>query len=131
MGMSPWEFGAIVVIALLIFGPEKLPKLAADAGRLLREIRKLATGARRDLQESLGPELGDLNLSDLNPATFVRKNLLDPIDDEVKDVQRHLDDPTGRKATRRTGSVTGSGPSAASDDDKQEPPAPTIDADAI
>ena len=84
------EMIAIAVIALLIFGPDKLPKLAADAARLLREVRRMATGARQELQESLGPELGDLNLQELNPATFVKRNLLDPIDDEVKSVKEDV-----------------------------------------
>ena len=83
-----FEIIAIMVVALLIFGPEKLPKLAADSARMLRELRRMATSARAELKESLGPELGDLNLQELNPATFVRRNLLDPIDEEVKDVKR-------------------------------------------
>ena len=88
--VSPWEIITIAVIALMIFGPDKLPKLAADAARLLREVRRMATGARQELQESLGPELGDLNLQELNPATFVKRNLLDPIDDEVKSVKHDV-----------------------------------------
>jgi sec-independent protein translocase protein TatB len=98
--MSPWELIAIAVIGLLVFGPDKLPKLAADAARLLREIRRMATGAQQDLKESLGPELADLDLDSLNPRTFVRRNLLDPIDDEVSDV---------KKAVTGDGSASGPG----------------------
>jgi sec-independent protein translocase protein TatB len=86
--INVWEIIAIAVLALLIFGPDKLPGLAADAVRLLREVRKMATGARQDLKESLGPELGDMNLSDLDPRSFVKRNLFDPIDEEVQDVRR-------------------------------------------
>ena len=95
---------AIAVLALLIFGPDKLPGLAQDAARLLREVRKMATGAKADLKESLGPELGDLNISDLDPRTFVKRNLFDPIDDEVADVKRAMDgtdDPDGTGAQRK------------------------------
>ncbi len=83
-----WEIAAIAILALLIFGPDKLPGLAADAARLLREVRKMATGAKQDLKDSLGPELGDLNVNDLDPRSFVKRNLFDPIDDEVKDARR-------------------------------------------
>ena len=48
----------------------------ADA-EFLRELRRLADGARRDLTEGLGPEFGDFDIADLNPRTFVRKHLLD------------------------------------------------------
>lgn len=89
--LNVWEIIAIAVLALLIFGPDKLPGLAADAVRLLREVRKMATGARQDLKDSLGPELGDLNISDLDPRSFVKRNLFDPIDDEVNDVKRAVD----------------------------------------
>jgi sec-independent protein translocase protein TatB len=67
------EMLTLLVVALLLFGPERLPKLAADAGRLIRELRKMAQGAK----SQLGPEFEDINLADLNPRTFVTKHLLD------------------------------------------------------
>lgn len=99
--VSPWELIAIAVVGLLVFGPEKLPKLAADGVRLLREMRRMASGAQRDLKESLGPELADLNLSELNPRTFVKRNLLDPVDDEVREVKRAVEGTPG--PTERAG----------------------------
>jgi sec-independent protein translocase protein TatB len=84
--IGTFELVALAVIALLVFGPEKLPKVAADAARLLRELRTMASGARRELSEALGPEFDEFknlsNLSDLNPRTFVKKNLLDVLDDD-------------------------------------------------
>lgn len=95
-----FEIATIAVLALLIFGPERLPKLVADAMRMLREVRRMATGARQDLKDSLGPELSDLNIGDLDPRTFVKRNLLDPIDDEVKDLDREVKgDGSGRPAS--------------------------------
>jgi len=76
------EMVGLAIVALLVFGPERLPKVAADAGRLLRQLRTMISGARNDLQESLGPEFKDLEISDLNPRAFVRKHLLDPIEDD-------------------------------------------------
>jgi sec-independent protein translocase protein TatB len=67
------------VIALIIFGPDRLPAMAAQAGRALREVRKLLDGAKSELQENLGPEFSQLDLTDLNPKTFVRKHLMDEI----------------------------------------------------
>jgi sec-independent protein translocase protein TatB len=64
------------VIALVIFGPKELPKIAAQAGRALRELRKIAEGAKADLQEGLGPEFADFDIDDLNPRRFVQKHLL-------------------------------------------------------
>jgi sec-independent protein translocase protein TatB len=67
------------VLALIIFGPDRLPTMAAQAGRMLREVRKLLDGAKSELQENLGPEFSQLNITDLNPKTFVRKHLMDEI----------------------------------------------------
>ena len=70
----------LAVLALIIFGPDQLPKIASQAGRALRDLRRIADSARADLQEGLGPEFRDFDINDLNPRAFVRKHLLDDID---------------------------------------------------
>ena len=66
----------LAVIALVIFGPHELPKIASQAGRALRDLRKIAEGAKNDLREGLGPEFSDFDIEDLNPKRFVQKHLL-------------------------------------------------------
>jgi sec-independent protein translocase protein TatB len=70
----------LAVLALVIFGPDQLPKIAGQLGRGLRDLRRLADKAKSDLQEGLGPEFSDFDLADLHPRTFVRKHLLDDLD---------------------------------------------------
>jgi sec-independent protein translocase protein TatB len=67
----------LAVIALVVFGPNELPKIAAQAGRALRDLRQIAEGAKADLREGLGPEFQDFDFEDLNPRRFVQKHLLD------------------------------------------------------
>ena len=69
----------LAVIALVIFGPNELPKIAGQAGRALRDLRKIAEGAKNDLREGLGPEFADFEIEDLNPKRFVQKHFLDDI----------------------------------------------------
>ena len=71
------------VIALIVFGPERLPSMAAQAGRALRELRRMAEGAKSELQQNLGPEFSQFDLNDINPRHFVRKHLLDDIGDPI------------------------------------------------
>jgi sec-independent protein translocase protein TatB len=78
--LSLTKLMVLAVIAIVIFGPDQLPKVAAQAGRALRELRRIADGARRDLSEGLGPEFGDFDIADLHPRTFVRKHLLDDLE---------------------------------------------------
>jgi sec-independent protein translocase protein TatB len=70
----------LAVIAVVIFGPDQLPRVASQAGRALRELRRLADGARNELREGLGPEFSEFDISDLNPRNFVRKHLFEDPD---------------------------------------------------
>jgi sec-independent protein translocase protein TatB len=67
----------LAVIALVVFGPNELPKIAAQAGRALRDLRRIAEGAKADLKDGLGPEFQDFDFDDLNPRRFVQKHLLE------------------------------------------------------
>jgi len=67
----------LAVIALVVFGPDKLPAIASQVGRALRHLRQIAEGARNDLREGLGPEFSGFDIEDLNPKRLVRKHLFD------------------------------------------------------
>ena len=71
------EFLVLAVAALFIFGPERLPAAAQQAARLIKQVRAMASNARTELGKELGPEFANLSLEDLNPRTFVRKQLLE------------------------------------------------------
>ena len=67
------------VVALIVFGPDRLPAMAAQAGHLVRELRKMLDGAKSELQENLGPEFSQFDLADLSPKNFVRKHLAEEL----------------------------------------------------
>jgi len=73
----------LAVIALIVFGPNELPKVASQAGRMLRDLRRIAEGAKADLREGLGPEFENFDFDDLNPKTFVRKHLFDEAEQQA------------------------------------------------
>jgi sec-independent protein translocase protein TatB len=74
----------LAVIALVVFGPHELPKIASQAGRALRDLRRIAEGAKADLREGLGPEFDDFDFQDLNPRRFVQKHLMDDLADSTQ-----------------------------------------------
>ncbi|CAN5216149.1 Sec-independent protein translocase protein TatB [soil metagenome] len=78
------EIGVLLVLALFVFGPERLPGMAAEAGKGLRKLRLYVKGMTDDLKTELGPELGEVDLRSLNPKTFIARNLLAD-DDEDED----------------------------------------------
>jgi len=71
------ELVVLGVLGLLIFGPERLPRVASDAVRMLRELRTMARGAAADLKAELGPEMADLDLASLHPRRIVGSILAD------------------------------------------------------
>lgn len=110
----------LAVIALIVFGPNELPKVASQVGRFLRDLRRIADGATAELRQGLGPEFENFELEDLNPRKFVTKHLFD---DET---QRALFDEFKGTSTAMTAAVTGasgggSGPGRSLGDDEDPP----------
>lgn len=78
-----WEILVIVVVGIVVFGPDRLPDYARQAGRMVRQVRKFAKSAESDLRNELGPEFADLKISDLNPRNLIQKHVLDAADDDL------------------------------------------------
>lgn len=81
------EIMILGVLGLLVFGPERLPRAAADAARTLRNVRAMASNARKDLADSAGVDLGGAqealrDLQDLHPKRMV-SGIFDDVDDDA------------------------------------------------
>jgi sec-independent protein translocase protein TatB len=103
--LSPLEIVVLLGLAVVLFGPDKLPQAAASAARFLRQVRAFGENARADLRNELGPEFDGLDLQDLNPKTFVRKNLLG----EGAELRELRDDLNREYRDLRNGSLNGEG----------------------
>ncbi|MBV9293407.1 MAG: twin-arginine translocase subunit TatB [Frankiales bacterium] len=75
-----WELIVIAVVGLVVLGPDRLPKAAAEAARVLRQLRAMARNASADIKAELGPEMADLDLASLHPRRFMQ-SVLDDDDD--------------------------------------------------
>lgn len=59
-----WELVIIALVALLVVGPERLPELAQNAGRIIRKLRSFIQGAKREVEKELKlDQLNDLDES--------------------------------------------------------------------
>ena len=88
----------LAFVAVLVFGPDKLPELAKQAGTLIKSVRKMANNARDELRSELGPEYADLELRDLDPRTIVKRHIaevLEEDDDEPVKPSRRGQRPLG------------------------------------
>ncbi|CAL9442040.1 Sec-independent protein translocase TatB [Streptomyces sp. DH-12] len=88
--IGPLELVTLIVLAVLIFGPEKLPKVIQDVSRTIRKIRDFSESAKQDIRQELGPEFKDFEFEDLNPKTYIRKQL-DNDDLGLKEIRNGFD----------------------------------------
>jgi len=96
-GMGWAEVAVIMIVAIFVFGPDKLPQLAKQAGSFVRTVRQMMDNAKNDLTSELGDEyaaLKDLDLRDLNPKEFVRRQVMEAMEEPEKQ-------PHGKRPLRR------------------------------
>ena len=122
-GINGWELVIILVVAMLVIGPERLPAYAEQLGGLVRRGRDLLRNAKARVDDELGPEFSDVDWSKLDPRQYdprkiVRDALLD--DDPVAG-PRDRSDAAGsdtRNGARTTGAQAAAEPGKAPYDDE-------------
>ena len=82
------ELLGLAVLGLILFGPDRLPKLAVDAARVVRKLRVMYANASADLRSQVGDELQIFDefrevrkIADIRPRTILKNQfdaLLDP-----------------------------------------------------
>jgi sec-independent protein translocase protein TatB len=145
--IGPLELVTIIVLAVLVFGPDKLPKVIQDVMRTIRKIREFSESAKADIREELGPGFKDFEFEDLNPKAFLRKQL---DNDELGlkeirngfDLKKEMAEVTEAVQSRDTDSPTSSSSSSSSSsgggridmtkksEDPEKDERPPFDADA-
>ncbi len=79
------ESAVLLILALLVFGPERLPRMAAQAGRMIRQFKQMAAGVTDDLKREIGAEDLDLgSIRSMDPRKMIdpRRMLSDALDDD-------------------------------------------------
>jgi sec-independent protein translocase protein TatB len=81
------EMLVLAGVALVVLGPDKLPGYAAQAARMLRQLRTMADGAKDQMREQMGPEFDDIDWKSLDPRQYdprriVRDALLNDDEDD-------------------------------------------------
>ena len=78
-GLSPLEIILIMVVALIVFGPDKLPQFARTAGKYVNEFRKMSQEVRTQVSREL-----TLDLKDQDGKTIGLEQYIVKVRDEVK-----------------------------------------------
>ncbi|MFD7920229.1 sec-independent translocase [Streptomyces sp. NPDC059740] len=105
--IGPLELVALVILAVLVFGPDKLPKVIHDVMSFVRKVREFSDNAKQDIRNELGPEFKDFEFEDLNPKNFVRKHVLDKEEYGLQEIRDGFD--LKKELAEVTDSVSGTG----------------------
>ena len=60
------EIIGLMVLGMILIGPDRMPNVAADAARFLVKLKNMAQSATNELKENLGPGYEDLQVKDLS-----------------------------------------------------------------
>jgi len=96
-GINPSEFVVLLVVAAVVLGPERLPEYAQQLARLVRELRRMAQGASRQVRNEMGPEFDDIDWAKLDPRQYDPRRIVREALSDVWDP----DDPLGLKEGNR------------------------------
>jgi sec-independent protein translocase protein TatB len=107
------EMLVLAGVALVVLGPDKLPGYAAQAARLLRQLRTMADGAKEQMRDQLGPEFDDIDWKTLDPRQYDPRKI-------VRDALM-TDEEAAERAAEKPVSTGGPTPVA---DEADQPPAP-------
>ena len=134
--INPGELVVLLVVAIVVIGPERLPKYAAELGRLVREVRTFARNAREQVRSEMGEEFDDVDWQALDPRRYdprriVREALLED-DDEQPSRERAARDKSGERAegAGASGQASSSGASSSGQASSEQPAASPYDDDA-
>ena len=89
-GFGISEVMMLVVLGVIMFGPEKIPEYSRKAARVVHFLRNVANNAQTQLRNELGPEYADLDIRDLTPKNFIQKHLLDDIQSDIDEIKADL-----------------------------------------
>ena len=93
-GISGSEFLVIILVAVIVVGPQRLPEYTRKLTQLVRQLRVFLDNARSQIAEEVGPEMADLDLSSLDPRQYdPRKIVRDALGEDIDAIREDLAHP--------------------------------------
>ena len=93
-GINGSEFLVIILVAVIVVGPQRLPEYTRKLTQLVRQLRVFLDNARSQIAEEVGPEMADLDLSSLDPRQYdPRKIVRDALGEDIDAIREDLAHP--------------------------------------
>ena len=105
-GISGSEFLVIVLVAVVVVGPQRLPEYTRKLTQMVRQLRVFLDNARSQIAEEVGPEMADLDLSSLDPRQYdPRKIVRDALGEDIDAIREDLAPPLQVRRISRQGGL--------------------------
>ena len=93
-GINGNEFLVIILVAVIVVGPQRLPEYTRKLTQMVRQLRVFLDNARSQIAEEVGPEMADLDLSSLDPRQYdPRKIVRDALGEDIDAIREDLTHP--------------------------------------
>jgi sec-independent protein translocase protein TatB len=109
--INGWEFVILVIAALLVIGPDRMPEYSAKLAKLVRQLRGMADTAKVQLREQMGPDFDDVDWKSYDPRQYdPRRIVREALMDEGPGGQLSASGDTEAEGMKATSSFTGHDP---------------------
>ncbi|MBP1327630.1 sec-independent protein translocase protein TatB [Leucobacter exalbidus] len=110
MGLNFEKILVILVIAMFVLGPERIPAYAKKFGDLVRNIKHMADGAKDRLRDEMGPEFDDVDWRQLDPRQYdPRRIIRDALVEDEREARAEARKERVAEARREREALAGDG----------------------
>ncbi|WP_420178515.1 Sec-independent protein translocase TatB [Paenarthrobacter sp. TA1.8] len=88
LGINGPEFILLLIIGVLVIGPSRLPEYTQKLANLVKEVRRMASGAREQIKEEVGIDIDDVDWKKYDPRQYDPRRIIKDalLDDDTKPV---------------------------------------------
>ena len=108
-GINGPEFLLLLIIGVMVIGPQRLPEYTQKLANLVKEVRRMASGAREQIKDEVGIDIDDVDWKKYDPRQYDPRRIIKEalLDDDTK--------PVSAGAPGAVAGVTGAAAGAASE----------------
>lgn len=76
LGINGPEFILLLIIGLLVIGPSRLPEYTQKLANIVKEVRRMASGAREQIKEEVGIDIDDVDWKKYDPRQYDPRRII-------------------------------------------------------
>lgn len=89
-GINGPEFLVLLIIGLLVIGPSRLPEYTQKLANIVKEVRRMASGAREQIKEEVGIDIDEVDWKKYDPRQYDPRRIIKEalLEDDTKPVSQ-------------------------------------------